>query len=167
MAKNATRLLAISFALCFLLLLSVSSFNIRAKSIKTTIEADLVIYPSGDPEKMWFSDDGILHIRGGPHDGTLTSVDDNFFFDIEYPGNNNLELSTFTGIGWGPICLTGNWGDLEGTFEGHMVLLFEDFFITGKIVCHGTGAFAGMHLKASFGDYYGTVPVVTVIIHNP
>jgi hypothetical protein len=167
MAKKTTRLVAISFLLCFFLLLSASSFNIRAKSTKTTIEAVMVISTSGAPEKMWFSDDGILHIRRGPHEGTLTSVANDFYFEIDYPGNNNLDLATFTGNGWGPICFTGHWGNLEGTFEGHMVLLFRDAFITAKIVCQGTGDFEGMHLKGSFAEYFGTDPVTTVAIHNP
>ncbi len=122
--------------------------------------------PGEDPDRFWPfpPEPGMTHIRGGPHVGSLTG--DDLAWDISYDGNNNLDLFTFTGVGWGPILFSGTWDGLTGTFEGQLVIHFDNFYLTGKFVCHGTGDYEGMHLKGTFEVMYGTIPT-PIVIHNP
>jgi hypothetical protein len=161
MAKKVTRLFAVSFVLCFILFFSANSFTLQAKSTKTTYDCSWELHTVGGPAKMWETP-GFTHIRSWLHEGYLTGDLD---WDILYDGNNNLDLATFTGVGWGPISFITD----SGTFDGKMVLHFENFYITGKFVCHGTGGFAGMHLKGTVEADFTSLdpPVITVVIHNP
>ncbi|MFW9831173.1 MAG: hypothetical protein ACFFD8_05315 [Candidatus Thorarchaeota archaeon] len=161
MAKKATQILAVSFLLVFILLLTTSSFTVQAKSTKTTYTCMMHLGVSApEPEKQWFSND-IWHIRNWPHAGYLY---DGLDWTIFYLGNNNFNQYTFVGVGWGKIIFYAD----DGTFEGTMVINFDTgFAISGKFICHGTGAYEGMHIKGYFEGYLGSDTATTIVLHNP
>ena len=47
---------------------------IQAKPTRTVIDFVYFLEASGDPERFWFSDEGMYQVRGTPHEGYNTQV---------------------------------------------------------------------------------------------
>ena len=131
---------------------------------KTPITFQFTNNPDDTFERMWFSDDGILHMRGAGHDGEVWGDLDG---DLTYMGDINLNTETFDGTGGGTVCFDVRYGDLSGTFEGRMVINVDGGYITAKFICHGNGDFEGMHLKGIAGGIIGTTYLADAVILNP
>ena len=115
------------------------------------------------PEKVWISDDGILHIKGGVY--TFT-IDHFFFIDgiLEAPTHIlNIDMSTWFGNGNGANIITATSGipgflDLPIYMEGNSILKMEYGYIHGWATSKGTIGDHKIMMKSEFGpefDQYG------------
>lgn len=114
-------------------------------------------------DKSWLSDD-ILHMRGGGHIGDVWG---DLEGSLTYVGDIQLNTVTYDGTGGGILCLTVNYGELSGTFEGRMVIKVAGGFITGMFICHGDGDFEGMKLKGTCEGAMGGEYSAIATILNP
>ena len=167
MIKKATRLVAVSLALCFVLVLSANTIKVQAIATKTPITYEFTYTDIGLPEKEWIDDDGIAHMRQTPH---LGEVSGELIGITSYTGNLNLNLATFDGDGQGFQILEVEYGSLSGIFEGVMAFEINGGILTGETVCQGSGDFEGMKLMGTIsGSLLVMEPVFTFvgIILNP
>ena len=121
----------------------------RAKTVElyeSHIEMELI-----DPGTVWFSEEGIMHLKGAYWAGTE---------EVIVPGGlgtaifeewyNHLSLDPITGEG----TLSAKWrltfpgGTVEGSARGKIT---EGYLLSGTFVgCHGSGDFAGVKKMGSF-----------------
>ena len=64
-------------------------------------------------------------------------------------GNNNLDVATVDGTGWGTLWFVGTGDDTGKNFEGIMTLKISGFYVTAKFTCHGSGVLDGMLIKGT------------------
>lgn len=166
MAKKATRLIAVSFILCFLLFLSASTFSVQAWGRPKKTQMDYQYRQTGDepPEEMWFSDDGTwLHTRNHVHYYDVL-VNDKVVGTLVYEDNAlNLHLPTLSGYGGGRQTMTLTHKGKTGTISCYVFFrIAEGGFITGLIIGRGSGDFQGMwHIGKSTGNPF-LDPIFTV-----
>lgn len=169
MAKKATRLLAVSFVLCFILFLSASNMSVRAKTTTTTVNFYFTNNPDPVPlpnTKFWISEEGVLLSRNYPHSGDVWG---DLTGSLVYVGDLNSNDWYFTpdwhlvilgGVGGGSLTL-----DVDGgTFEGIMRFKIIDGVVYGKFTLHGSGSFDGMLLKGTFEGPLGSPATATGVI---
>ena len=167
--KQHTILIGLTMLICsFILVVGVSAtangtLN-GTLAHKTPITFGFTNVPDDTFERMWFSDDGILHMRGAPHDGIVSGE---LVGTLTYTGDINLNMETYDGTGQGILCLSVTYGDLSGTFQGRMVIKVNGGYITGMFICHGAGDFEGMHLKGTCEGGMGGTYSADAIILNP
>ena len=144
--------------------------GVQAK--KTTIEVDFVYGWDliDHAEKMWETPSGIWHLRGSPHYGSVVSSDSCFDGSIIYLGNLNLfddlmDPTTFNSVGWGTVEFTGKYNGEPVGFAGIVTLKIQNYYITGKFVCHGSGAFDGMLVKVAFEGWLGSTCEAQLVAH--
>ena len=121
----------------------------RAKTVESYeshVEMELI-----DPGKMWFSEEGIMHMTGSYWAGTE---------EVIVPGGlgtatfeewyDHLSLNPVTGQG----TLSAKWrltfpgGTIEGSARGRIT---EGYLLSGTFVgTHGTGDFEGVRKMGSF-----------------
>ena len=133
-------LILIILTLCITLSIAAPA---AARATRINYEAhECAVGPWGEPERMWVSEDGVLHMRG------VLVVN---LIDSESPylaGTNtvnmNVDLNPATGYGHAygrglitPFAKNGTW---EGRFSTHV----SPDGIQGKAVVHGTGELMGM-----------------------
>jgi len=163
--KQHTILIGLTLLVCsFFLVVGVSAATIETMGHKTPITFGFTNDYDGTFDRSWFSEDGKLHMRGGGHIGDVWG-------DLEgtltYSGDINLNMETLDGTGGGILCLTVNYGDLSGTFEGRMVIKVAGGYITGMFICHGDGDFEGMKLKGTCEGAMGGEYSAIATILNP
>lgn len=143
---------------------------VQAKN--TTTEFDFVyggIFD--DPERMWVSEDGVWHLRNSFHYySVISSSGADFEGDFIYLANLNLfddlmDPTTFNSVGWGSVEFTGTLDGNDIGFAGIGTLKIHDFFITGKMVCHGSGGLGGMLVKITFEGILGGPYNGHMVIH--
>ena len=120
-----------------------------AEATKTPIAGAQTVQVVGPPERDWVDDEGIEHYRGFPSvfvfvsgdlDGTGSSV-----------VNVNYDPATGNGDESGAATIDVTWGELSGTFEGHLTGTYAAGFSTGTVVYHGiSGDFEGMKMMMSY-----------------
>ena len=92
---------------------------------------------------------GIFHLRNqtqsGPVTGDITGT-------VTVVGRSDVEVATMTGTGSGKFTITGTGVDAGGTWEGSFEGRFDGGVFSGKLVTHGTGAFAGQILRGSISQ---------------
>ena len=97
-----------------------------------------------DPGNQWVSG-GIFHLRNqtqsGPVTGDITGT-------VTVTGRSDVTVADMTGTGSGKFTITAGAGTWEGSFEGR----FDGGVFSGKLVTHGTGAFAGQILRGSISQ---------------
>lgn len=114
-----------------------------ARATRINYEAyECTLGPWGEPERMWFSEDGVMHMRGVLLENLIQS--DNPYLAGINRIIMNVELNPATGYGhaYGKVSITpfaknGTW---EGRFSTHV----SPDGIQGKAVVHGTGELMGM-----------------------
>ena len=121
-------------------------------------------------ERMWESCNGVWHLRGSPHYGTVLSSDSCFKGKIVYMGNLNLfddllDPTTFNSVGWGKVEFTGTYKGEPVGFYGNVVLKIHEYYITGKFVCHGTEGFEGLSIKVYFEGWLGGTTEAHLVAH--
>jgi hypothetical protein len=151
--------------LALIAVLIVGTVSVAAKSTKTDFASEESLAPIGAPGRVWESD-GIQHIRdfpvAGPVWGELNGR-------LTVVANINWDLATGDGTAYGTAVLEVNdWNGLTGAFEGRSQWKYTGFAVTdGQFVGHGTGDFAGMHVKANFYDIDEDTTALVGTIHNP
>ncbi len=165
--KQHTILIGLTMLICsFILVVGVTATTpIETLGHKTPITFGFTNVHDGNFERMWFSD-GILHLRGAPHDGIVSG---DLLGTLTYTGDINLNMETYDGTGQGILCLSVTYGDLSGTFRGRMVIKVNGGIITAMFICHGDGDFEGMKLKGTGGGIMNpeTIYLADAIILNP
>lgn len=101
-----------------------------------------------DPGKQWVSEEGIVQVRDGLGNGTMTGDIPGF---MVFTMNVAFDPTTGKGRIWGKFVAGDSFGN---TFEGTFLAAISDWgTIDGKGVGQGTGAFEGMLLKNGFSGY--------------
>ena len=127
-----------------LLALSMMVTSVKAKTVEpyeSLVEMWLV-----DPGEVWYSEEGILHMRGSYWAGTEEGTLGMGIFEEWY---NHLSLDETTGEG----TVSAKWkltlpeGTIEGSWRGKITL---GYIISGTFVgTHGTGEFEGVKKSGS------------------
>ena len=122
---------------------------VRAKTVEpyeSHIEMELI-----DPGKMWFSEEGIMHMTGSYWAGTEeVSVPSGLGTATFEEWYNHLSVDPITGEG----TLSAKWrltfpgGTIEGSARGKIT---EGYLLSGTFVgTHGSGDFKGVKKMGSF-----------------
>ena len=159
-------LIGLTMLICsFILVVGVqATTNGTTLAHKTPILFQFTNDPDDTFERMWFSEDGKLHMRGAGHIGEVWG---GLTGTLSYLGDIQLYLETMDGTGGGIVCFNVAYGDLSGTFEGRMVIKVNGGYITAMFVCHGDGDFEGMKLKGTAEGGMGGTYMADAIILNP
>ena len=157
--------IALNSLLLFVLLSSVASRAGDAAgngAIIVPFEAEERLAPTGPPERVWVSDDGIQHTRNAPVAGIVWG---DINGTITILGNRNLDLATGHGAAHAEAVVDVEWNGLTGTFEGRSQWKLEAFrIVDGQFIGHGTGDFEGMLMQAHFFNDSGRVPFTGTIL---
>ena len=122
--------------------------SVTAKSTTTSFVAQESVAPVGPPERQWISEDGVLHVRNRPAEGTIWG---DLNGTVTVISNINLDLATGNGTGHSTIIREGEWNGMTGSFEGRSQFTFVGFqFNEGQTTAHGTGDFEGLLMKVTF-----------------
>jgi hypothetical protein len=127
---------------CIILLIAAP---VAARATRISYEADeCALAPWGEPERMWVSEDGVMHMRGVFVENLIES--ENPYLAGINRVYMNLDLNPATGEGHAsgtvlitPFAKNGTW---EGRFSTHI----SPNGIRGKSVVHGTGELIGMKM---------------------
>ena len=84
---------------------------------KTSVTFTDSVVSTGAPERVWTSDDQILHVRGQPQ---TTVVAGDLTGTIQLVVNLNLDLTTGNGELFGTFTLTTTTGTWAGSFRGEL-----------------------------------------------
>ena len=112
-----------------------------AAATKTPVTFVDCIVSEGQPDRLWVSEDNILHIRGQVLETVIVSGDLTGSFVIDL--NVNLDLSTGHGNIFGPLVLTTPAETWEGRFTG----MITATGLSGRFVAQGS---EGTKIMASF-----------------
>jgi hypothetical protein len=135
--------------IAFLVIAMMLALPVRAKiveSYESYVEMELI-----DPGTMWFSEEGIMHVKGAYWAGTEeVSVPGGLGTAIFEEWYNHLSLDPITGKG----TLNAKWrltfpgGTIEGSARGKIT---EGYLLSGTFVgTHGSGDFEGVKKMGSF-----------------
>ena len=161
MRKKTVQLVGIVTLIALLILIVAS---VSAQSTKSDFSAVEALIPTGPPGRVWVSEDGIQHIRdfpvAGPVWGDLNGT-------LAIVANVNWDASG-NGTAYGTAILDVEWNGKTGTFEGRSQWKYANFAVVdGQFVGHGTGDFAGMHMKADFYAIGGGEAALVGTINDP
>ena len=127
-----------------LLVVLVSVVPASAQAERLTFTGTTCIQSQSPPEKLWISDDGVMHSRGV----VLTNID---VTDGDYDtgiailtGNMDINLATGYGHAYGTFTIYP--AAFEGTFEGSWSSHISPDGLRGRAVGHGTGELEGVHV---------------------
>jgi hypothetical protein len=140
---------ALVSAIALLVLAMMVVLPVRAKTVEpyeSHIEMELI-----DPGTMWFSEEGIMHLRGSYWAGTEeVAVPGGLGTAIFEEWYNHLSLDPVTGRG----TLSAKWrltfpgGTIEGSARGKIT---EGYLLSGTFVgTHGSGDFEGVRKMGVF-----------------
>lgn len=133
-------LILIVLTFCLVVLLAAPA---AARATRINYEADeCPLVPWGEPERMWVSEDGILHMRGFLVENLIVSESPYLAGINRIMANMDLNPATGEGHAFGTVLITpfaknGTW---EGRFSTHV----SPDGIQGRAVVHGTGELSGM-----------------------
>ena len=127
-----------------LLVVLVSVVPASAQAERLNFTGTTCIQSQSPPEKLWISDDGVMHSRGV----VLTNID---VTDGDYDtgiailiGDIDLDLATGYGHAHGTFTLYPS--AYSGTFEGHWSSHISPDGLRGIAVGHGTGDLEGAQI---------------------
>jgi len=123
-----------------LVLVGVIPASARAERIYYT-GATCPIYV-GPPERMWISEDNVLHMRGAYTDNILTSSSAYLDGTAVIIMNQDVDLNTGNVHAFGSFVITP--ATLDGTWEGNFSTHVMGGVVRGSGTGHGTGALEGM-----------------------
>lgn len=131
-------LIVLTFCIVFLIVAPAA-----ARVTRVYYEAyECTIAPWGEPERMWVSEDGVLHMRGFLVENLIVS-ESPYLAGINRV-NANMDMNPATGEGhvYGKVLITPF--DKDGTWEGQFSTHVSPDGIQGWAVVHGTGELSGL-----------------------
>ena len=152
-------------------LLLLCSFSIgllaEAKPDRAILTFEFVWDSYGYPERDWTTNGGIYHSIMTPHYGSVTPTHTDFAGDVYYCGNLVLfDPAMWLGLGGGEFIFDGTYDGETAEFIGKLHFKIENFQITGKLNCFGTGIFEGNHIKGISLGSLGGATIVQISIWN-
>jgi hypothetical protein len=102
--------------LCLAVVCGLAAFAASAQAAtRTAVTFTDTTVSTGTPERMWISDDQMLHVRGQTQTTAVTGdLTGSFQLDV----NLNLDLTTGSGVLFGDFTLTTTSGTWTGAFNG-------------------------------------------------
>nr|NIR46920.1 hypothetical protein [candidate division KSB1 bacterium]NIR68356.1 hypothetical protein [candidate division KSB1 bacterium]NIS22541.1 hypothetical protein [candidate division KSB1 bacterium]NIT69377.1 hypothetical protein [candidate division KSB1 bacterium]NIU23038.1 hypothetical protein [candidate division KSB1 bacterium] len=102
------------------------------------------------PERIWYSNGGIRHVRGWPIALTLPAPD----FEGDLVGTGTFIQhsdwnSEGTGSVSGPFTVEVEWQGINGTFTTQFAGNVQNYHLSGTFVAHGSGGFEGLKWQAT------------------
>lgn len=134
--------------LAVLLLLAAPA--VLGEATKTTFMGIETPVFTGEPDRQWVDEDGVLHIRGLPVETIFQGTPFNFINRVTI--DLNLDLATGDGDGTGAFTFDVTWGELRGTFQGIATLTLSrepGRELLVSYVGHGAGDFEGMKIMGN------------------
>ena len=144
-------LVAILLVSCTLITVGVA----QAKPQRTVINFTCYLLPTGLPERMWLSEEGIMHYRNTPHEGWVETSETDFYGIFYYMSDFNLDIATMIGNGGGQFGFEGYYLGEYATFYGRLVFKYDNGHIVSELVAHGTGSLDGL-IKISSDGWQAT-----------
>lgn len=118
-----------------------------APATKTPFTAKATYWPTGVVSRLWITEDGILHMKGGEYEGYITGISDpDMSGPFWYVQDLVLDLNT----GEGSVNTKGTVSYPGGTFETSSVGEITPINATHSY-------FAGTSLGFGTGDYEGQI----------
>lgn len=155
--KKAVSILLVSLAVFF-----VSTPLVAAPATKTPFEGEMttvLVYPG----KVWITADGIEQVKGAVAEGSITG---DISGSVTVTEDETLDLNTGLGYVHGKVVIT----TADGTFEGSFVALITGYYyVQGKGVGQGTGAYEGQKMMAWFeghSEMVDGVPTTTSTVEG-
>jgi len=135
-------LILIILTLCITLSIAAPA---AARATRINYESyECTIAPWGEPERMWVSEDGVMHMRGVLVVNLIESENPYLAGINRLIMNVDLDPATGEGHAYGTALLTPS--AKNGTWEGRFSTHIMPTGIRGKAVIHGTGELAGMKM---------------------
>jgi hypothetical protein len=135
--RNLT-LIVLTFCLVFLI-----AAPAAARATRIYYEAyECPLAPWGEPERIWISEDGILHMRGFLIENLIESESPYLAGINRVYANFDLNPATGEGHAYGKVSITPFTKD--GTWEGQFSTHVSPDGIQGRAVVHGTGEMSGL-----------------------
>jgi hypothetical protein len=126
-------------------LVSLTAAPAAARATRINYEAyECAVAPWGEPERMWVSEDGVLHMRGFLIENLIESKNLYLAGINRVYSNLDLNLATGEGHAYGRVLITPF--EKSGTWEGRFSTHVSPNGIQGKAVVHGTGELTGMKM---------------------
>jgi len=142
--KMKAKRITIIFVLAMVvILMSAVPAAARATRIEYT-SLDCTIAPWGSPERVWISDDGVLHQRGVQVINRVTSSSVYVTGDMTLEMNFDIDLATGLGHAYGTLSIVPT--AYNGTWEGHWSTHISPEGLTGNATGQGTGDLEGMKI---------------------
>ncbi|MHA1367892.1 MAG: hypothetical protein ACTSP5_16000 [Candidatus Heimdallarchaeota archaeon] len=136
---------------------------VQAKPTRTVINFVYFLETSGEPARIWFSDEGMYQVRGTPHEGHIHTSDSDFSGELFYLGDLTLNLTTYEGRGGGLFEFSGEYLGEAASLTGKSHFKIRNFLITGTLLLHGSGSLEGL-IKGTFegplGQPYYTAQII-------
>jgi len=135
---------------------------VAAPATKTTFAAEMtlkIVYPG----RVWTTRDGIRQVKGAVAEGNIIG---DLTGSLRLTEDSTLDLNTGEGFSHGKVVMTTAVGTFEGSFVG---VTTAYLFISGKALGHGTGAYEGQKIMASFeghGEMINGVPTTIASIEG-
>ncbi len=145
-------------------LLAATTGVMAKPATKTPFTAEQVFDEMDDPEREWVDDDGVLHSRRAPAEFSVTG---GLVGTGSIVHNQNVDITTGDGDGFGSFFLDVTWGGLSGTFEGRYSGTITAGIFSADFVGHGRGGFDGMKIMGSGFPTDPTTFAITGIILSP
>ncbi len=148
---KAKKVVIVVFMVIVLVLVSVIPASARAERLFYTGRTCPTYV--GPPERMWISEDNVLHMRGIYSDNTMVATTPYLTGTAVIIMNEDVDLNTGNVHAFGSVLIhpTGIDGTWEGNFSTHVV----GGVVRGTYTGHGTGELEGM---LDFNDMSTDVP---------
>jgi hypothetical protein len=133
--------------------------NAWAQAILIPVSGSEVV-ETADPGVMWTDEDGITHIREMIRTGISTGQDANgipIASETEYHSNIDINLATGDGDYLGHAVISGCYGDLVGSAQGHIQGTFTAWTFNGTFnYPQASGEWEGYKLRGTFVSVWGS-----------
>jgi hypothetical protein len=137
---KAKRFSVIVVSVLILVLVSIVPASARAERVYYTGYTCPVYV--GPPERMWISEDNVLHMRGVYTDNILTSTSPYLDGTAVIIMNEDVDLNTGNVHAFGNLVITP--ATIAGTWVGNFSTHVTGGVVRGTGTGHGTGALEGM-----------------------
>jgi hypothetical protein len=142
--KMKAKRITVVFVLAIVVIL-VSAVPASARAIRIEYtSSDCTVVPWGPPERVWISDDGVLHQRGVQVTNSVTSSNDYIAGDMTLVMDFDIDLATGLGHAYGTLTIYPR--AYNGTWVGHWSTHISPEGLNGSATGQGTGDLEGMKI---------------------